>query len=85
LEDTRTGQRISEVMSGKSHAENRSRDKFEAAMLSRYKSMEVLFKAFERYPKEDRLMPGKYVRGEVQSLWEGWELHRHSQCDRGAE
>lgn len=62
-------------MSGKSHAENMSCDQFEAAMLSRYKTMETLFKAFHRYPKGD-MMAGKYIRGEVQSMWEGWELRR---------
>lgn len=61
-------------MSGKSHAENMSRDKFEAAMLSRYQSMETLFKAFERYPKKDRLMPGKYGQDLISP--EGWRIAR---------
>ena len=54
-----------------------SRKAFEEAMLSRYTSMETLFMALAK-----KSGSGHYVREEVQSMWEGWQLCERSQARR---
>lgn len=53
-----------------------SRKRFEASMQTKFRSIDELFKAFSRYPPNDRWAPGKYVRHEIESMWQGWELRR---------
>lgn len=41
-------------------------------MKSRYRTMEGLFRAFQKDSK------GKYIREEVQTMWEGWQLRERT-------